>query len=198
MPGCEGAIESFRYGNSGFEYDTIGTSDPQGICGSGLIDLLAELRRHDLMTPMGVFADKKNELSVVPEHGITFSREDASHLAQAKAANYCGQILLMRKLGISPNDIDQLYLAGGFANYVDSASAAEIGFIAPVPPDRIKKVGNAAAEGARRMLLSRQKREAIEALIQTIQHVELETMPDFFDVFVDGCQFRPMILPDAT
>ncbi|MCH2595850.1 MAG: ASKHA domain-containing protein [Pirellulales bacterium] len=198
MPGCQGAIESFRYGNSGFEYDTIGTSDPQGICGSGLIDLLAELRRHDLMTPMGVFADKKNELSVVPEHGITFSREDASHLAQAKAANYCGQILLMRKLGISPNDIDQLYLAGGFANYVDSASAAEIGFIAPVPPDRIKKVGNAAAEGARRMLLSRQKREAIAALIQTIQHVELETMPDFFDVFVDGCQFRPMILPDAT
>ena len=192
MPGCEGAIESVRRTDEGFDYQTIGGVQPTGICGSGLIDLLAELRRHELMTPKGVFADKAKELSIVPDHGITFSRQDASHLAQAKAANYCGQIILMRKFGVSPDQIDRLYLAGGFANYVDSASAIDIGFIAPVPLERIEKVGNAAAQGAREMLLSNAKRTAIEQLIQKIEHVELETMSDFFDVFVEGCQFKPM------
>ena len=192
MPGCEGAIESLRRVDGRFQFKTIGDVEPRGICGSGLIDLLAELRRHDLMTPKGVFADKAREFMIVPEHGITFSRQDASHLAQAKAANYCGQILLMRKFGITPQEITRLYLAGGFANYVDAANAIEIGFLAPVEPDRIEKFGNAAAQGAREMLLSRRKRESIERLIKTVEHVELETMSDFFDMFVEGCQFKPM------
>ena len=210
MPGCEGAIESIRYvpdrdgletsrssGAPGgrFAFETIGNAAPQGICGSGLIDLLAVLRRHDLMSPKGVFANKATQFTIVPEQGITFSRNDASELAQAKAANYCGQIILMRKFGITPERIGALYLAGGFANYVDSVSAVEIGFLAPVPGERIHKVGNAAAQGAREMLLSRRKRTSIERLIRKIEHVELETMPDFFEVFVEGCQFKPMIAP---
>ena len=162
------------------------------MCGSGLIELLAELRRHEMMTPMGVFADKLPELMIVPEHGITFSREDASHLAQAKAANYCGQVLLMRRFGVTPEQITQLYLAGGFANYVDAASAIDIGFLAPVPVDRINKVGNAASSGAREMLQSYSKRKLIGRLIENVDHIELETMPDFFDMFVEGCQFKPM------
>ncbi|MCH7997886.1 MAG: TdeIII family type II restriction endonuclease, partial [Chloroflexi bacterium] len=145
MPGCEGAIESLRRVDGRFQFKTIGDVEPRGICGSGLIDLLAELRRHDLMTPKGVFADKAQEFMIVPEHGITFSREDASHLAQAKAANYCGQIMLMRKFGITPSEITRLYLAGGFANYVDAVNAIEMGFLAPVEPDRIEKFGNAAS-----------------------------------------------------
>ena len=195
MPGCDGAIESVRRVEGGFSYETIGGIAPSGICGSGLIDLLAELRRHDLMSPKGVFAEKARELQIVPEQGITFSRQDASHLAQAKAANYCGQIILMRKFGVSPDQIHRLYLAGGFANYVDTASAVDIGFLAPVADERIVKVGNTAAEGARQMLLSRSKRDAIEVLVKTVEHIELETMPDFFDVFVEGCQFKPMEIP---
>ena len=192
MPGCDGAIESIRRVHDGFDVRTIGGIEPHGICGSGFVELLAELRRHDLMTPMGVFADKAREFTIVPERGITFSRQDASHLAQAKAANSCGQLILMRKFGVHPDNISRLYLAGGFANYVDSASAVEIGFLAPVAADRIVKVGNAAAQGARQMLLSAKKREAIEQLSQHIEHVELETTADFFDVFVEGCQFKPM------
>lgn len=196
MPGCDGAIERIRYVDGRFECETIGDVPPAGICGSGLIDLLAELRRHDLMTPKGVFIDKKTELTIVPEHGITLSRADASHLAQAKAANYCGQAILMRAFGVRPDEINRLYLAGGFANYVDPQSAVDIGFLAPVPPDRIEKAGNAAAQGARQMLLSRRRREQIERLVQTIEHVELETTPDFFEMFVEGCQFKPMEWPD--
>ena len=193
MPGYDGAIESVRWSNGQFEYDVIGDTQPHGLCGSGLIDLLAELRRHDQMTPKGVFADKKQyELSIVPEHGITLSREDASNLAQAKAANYCGQFILIRHLGISPLDITECHLAGGFANYVDIENAIQIGFLASVPKDRITKIGNAAIQGAREVLISRQKRKSIEQLVKGIDHIELETTPDFFEVFVEGCQFKPM------
>ena len=193
MPGYDGAIESVRWSNGQFEYDVIGDTQPHGLCGSGLIDLLAELRRHDQMTPKGVFADKKQyELNIVPEYGITLSREDASNLAQAKAANYCGQFILIRHLGISPLDITECHLAGGFANYVDIENAIQIGFLASVPKDRITKIGNAAIQGAREVLISRQKRKSIEQLVKGIVHVELETTPDFFEVFVEGCQFKPM------
>jgi uncharacterized 2Fe-2S/4Fe-4S cluster protein (DUF4445 family) len=193
MPGYDGAIESVRWANGQFKCDVIGNVTAEGLCGSGLIDLLAELRRHDLMTEKGVFVDKKQfEMMVVPEQGISFSREDSSNLAQAKAANYCGQLLLMQHYGLKPENIDRLYLAGGFANYVNVENAIEIGFLAPVPIDRIEKVGNAAIQGAREILLSARKRSHIEALVKRIEHIELETRPDFFDAFVEGCQFKPM------
>jgi len=193
MPGYEGAIESIRWNNGDIAYNTIGDKAPQGMCGSGLIDLIAELRRYGQMEPKGIFADRKQyEMMLVPEYGITFSREDASNLAQAKAANYCGQYIVMRAFGIAPADVDVLYLAGGFANYVDVRNAIDIGFLAPVPEDRIVKVGNAAVQGAREVLLSRCKREAVEQLVKGIEHIELETTPDFFDIFVEACQFKPM------
>ena len=68
----------------------------------------------------------------------------------------------------------------------------EIGFLAPIPEDRVVKVGNASVAGAKQMLVSRRKRRSIEELVKRIEHVELETTPDFFDVFVEGCQFKPM------
>ncbi|MDA0746325.1 MAG: ASKHA domain-containing protein [bacterium] len=195
MPGYDGAIESIRIEDGKFVCSTIGDVAPQGICGSGLIDLLAELRRHGLMQPKGQFKDRSYEMTIVPEHGITFSREDASNLAQAKAANTCGQWIAMRHFGVGPEDIQKLYLAGGFANYVDVKNAIEIGFLAPVAEDRIVKIGNAAVQGAREVLLSRKKRTAIEELVKQVEHIELETTPDFFEVFVEGCQFKPM--PEA-
>ena len=192
MTGGDGAIEALQLNGNAWKYHTIGEVPPMGICGSGLVDLLAELRQHGLMTPKGVFADKRREWTIVPEHSITFSREDASNLAQAKAANYCGQFIVMRQFGVCPADISRLYLAGGFANYINVRNAIEIGFLAPVPEDRVVKVGNASVAGARQILLSRRKRRAIEELVQRIEHIELETTPDFFEVFVEGCQFKPM------
>jgi uncharacterized 2Fe-2S/4Fe-4S cluster protein (DUF4445 family) len=196
MAAYEGAIESVRLenGEPGIAYETIGGVAPVGICGSGLIDVLAELRRHGRMTEKGVFAEDRKlfELTLVPEHGITFSKEDASNLGQAKAANYCGQIILMRALGIDPGDVTRLYLAGGFANYVDVDNAVSVGLLAPVPVKRIVKVGNAALQGTREVLLSLTKRRDLEQRVRAIEHIELETTPDFFELFVDGCQFKPM------
>jgi uncharacterized 2Fe-2S/4Fe-4S cluster protein (DUF4445 family) len=192
MPGYPGAIESIHIEGDRFECRTIGNLLPQGICGSGLVDLLAELRRHGRMTEKGVFENKQYELMIAEEGGITFSREDASILAQAKAANTCGQFIAMRHFGVRPEEIACLYLAGGFANFVNAKNAIEIGFLAPVPEDRIVKIGNAALQGARETLLSQSVRRDLERDVKDIEHIELETTPDFFDVFVDGCQFKPI------
>lgn len=193
MQGVDGAIESIRREHDGsFVCRTIGGVQPEGICGSGLIDLIAELRRSGFMTPLGVFEAGASSLTVDAQAGITFSRADGSALAQAKAANTAGQWIVMRHLGIDPGDVDHLYLVGGFANYVNVANAIDIGFLPPVPPGRVVKVGNASVRGARRLLLSQTTRMWLEALVRRIEHVELETTPDFFDIFVEGCQFKPM------
>lgn len=196
MPAYPGAIEAVKWQEDGeIDYETIGDDAPMGLCGSGLISLLAELRRHNQMSPKGVFANRKQRiLPLFPEHGITFSREDASNLAQAKAANYCGQYIVLRHFGCTPQAITKLFLAGGFANYVNIADAVDIGFLAPVPAERIVKIGNAALGGAKAVLLSKKKRAAIEAFVKNIEHIELETTPDFFEIFVEGCQFKPMVI----
>jgi uncharacterized 2Fe-2S/4Fe-4S cluster protein (DUF4445 family) len=192
MPGYEGAVETVEIVDGKVQYTTIGGGHPQGICGSGLVDLLAELRRTGTMNQLGVFDDGSDSFYFAPENGMSVSRSDVSALAQAKSANYCGQRIVLRRYGVPLNGIEKLYLAGGFANYVDVANAVRIGFIANVPQERVAKVGNAALEGATIMLRSTRMRRVIEDMASQIEHVELETTPDFFDIFVDGCMFEPM------
>jgi len=192
MPGADGAIEGVRLDGGVFAFETIGDIEPVGICGSGLVDVLAELRRVDWMNEEGRFRDRLDEFVVAPEQGITFSRSDASLLAQAKAANACGQRILLRRLGVTADQVDRVYLAGGFANAVDVANAEAIGLLAPVPVERVVRVGNAALHGAAGLLLSKRRRDTLDGLIGRIEHVELETEADFFELFVDGCRFIPI------
>ena len=197
MPGYDGAVESLTLANGSVEYRTIGDAEPQGICGSGLVDLLAELRRTGRMNELGVLNGGEGEFFFAPDRGMSLSRSDISALAQAKAANYAGQYIVLRRYGVAPSGIRRLYLAGGFANYVDVGNAVDIGFIANLPPEKIVKVGNAALEGATIMLRSAAMRRTVDEMARRIEHVELETTPDFFDIFVEGCMFKPMHLPVA-
>ena len=192
MPGAVGAIESIRPDGAGFGWRTIGDATPEGICGSGLIDLLAVLRQTDRMSPNGAFAGGSRTLTVVADPEITFSRADASQLAQAKASNAVAQELLLREAGIVPAQVDRVVLAGAFANSIDPAHAIEIGFLAPFPVERIHRAGNASIRGAAALLLSSSRRARLERFVQEIHHVELEAEPDFFDLFVDGCRFLPL------
>jgi uncharacterized 2Fe-2S/4Fe-4S cluster protein (DUF4445 family) len=193
MPGADGAIETVRLDGDGFAYETIGGGDPAGICGSGLVDILAELRRADWMNTEGRFRDGADEYLIAPDHGISFSRADASLLAQAKAANACGQRILLRRLGVTADQVDRVYLAGGFANAINVANAVAIGLLADVPVERVERVGNAALHGAAALLLSASRRDALDGLVGRIEHVELETEEDFFELFVDGCRFVPIV-----
>ena len=195
LPACDGAIDSVKAVGNGFQYTTLSDSEPVGICGSGLVDLLAELKRTSQMTPLGVFTAEGNrarEVSVVDDPGITLSRMDASHLAQAKAASFCGQFILLRMLEIDPARVDNVFLAGGFADSIDIEAAISIGFLAPFPIDRVRRIGNAALEGARQLILDTQREERVARLVEEIEHVELETAEDFFEVFTEACQFKPM------
>ncbi len=192
MPGYVGAVESVKLTEDSCECKIIGEADPQGICGSGLIDLLAELRRTRKMNRLGVFADASQAFTFLPEKDMTLSRADISALAQAKSANYCGQYIALRKYGLPIERIAKLYLAGGFANYIDPQNAVNIGFIANFPQSKIAKVGNASLEGATVMLINTNMREVAESMTRKVEHIELETTPDFFEVFVEGCMFDPM------
>ena len=197
MPGYDGAIESVNLSNGVPEYRTIGDVEPQGICGSGLVDLLAELRRTNRMTELGVFKDGNMDFQFAPARGMSLSRADISALAQAKSANYSGQYIVLRNYGVRIEDISRMYLAGGFANYVSVENAVGIGFIAGVAADRVVKAGNASLEGATLMLVSRTMRRTAEEMAKLVEHVELETTPDFFDIFVEGCMFNPMKMAPA-
>lgn len=192
MPGYDGAVESVSLTADGVAYKTIGGAPPEGICGSGLVDLLAELRRCGLMNELGAFRNGDSEFRFAPDAGLSLSRADISALAQAKSANYSGQYIALRKYGVPVERVSKMYLAGGFANYIDAANAVSIGFVANMPIERIVKVGNASLEGATIMLLSGKLRRRMERMARGVEHIELETTPDFFDIFVEGCMFNPM------
>jgi uncharacterized 2Fe-2S/4Fe-4S cluster protein (DUF4445 family) len=193
MPGLDGAIAKIRIDDSGrVDTQVIGGGEPEGICGSGLIDLLSELRRTDHMNELGRFVDGESEFTVDAAHGITFHESDMNELAQAKGANVAGLQIISKNYGQAMADLDVFYLAGGFGRHLDIAAARRIGLIPDLPDEKIVQIGNAAIEGASIALLSVSRRRELEELVESIQHIELETDPDFFDHFVAGCQFRPL------
>lgn len=193
MPGLEGAIARIKIEDDGtVRTKVIGDRPADGICGSGLIDLLGELLRTERMNPFGRFENDERTFTVDAAREIAFHESDINELAQAKGANVAGLAIVAKRFGRSLADLDRFYLAGGFGRHLDLAAARRIGLIPDLPDDRLVQVGNAAIEGATIALLSVARRHELEVLVGKIEHVELETDPEFFDHFVAGCQFRPM------
>jgi len=196
MASYDGAIESIWLDDGEFSWRTIGNAAPVGLCGSGLIDILASLLQRGDMDEKGALVRKKGERNaevIVSDcHGITISGLDISHLAQAKAASNAGQKILMDRFGINPNEIDQLYLAGGFASHVNIDNAVKIGLLAPVNKYRVIKAGNTSLKGSVEALLNQGRRLHLEKVVTRAEHIELETENNFFDIFVEACFFKPM------
>lgn len=192
MPGLDGAIEKVHINEEGeAKITVIGDKTPEGICGSGLISLLAELKRTGIMNTFGRFEDDESAFIVDEAHDISFLESDVNELAQAKGANVAGLRIVAQSYGQSLGEVDKFYLAGGFGRHLDIEAAKEIGLIPNLPTAKIVQIGNAAIEGACLALLSTSRRRDLEERIKTIEHVELETDPNFFDHFVEGCQFQP-------
>lgn len=193
MPGLEGAIESVAIDADGeFRLGVIGDVPPQGICGSGLVDLLSELLRTGRMNRMGRFEDDQPRIEIDPQHRIDFLESDVNELAQAKGANVAGLQVIFSQYGIDFDDIDVFYLAGGFGRHMRVDAAREIGLIPFIGADKIVQIGNAAIEGASIALLSTSARAELETLVKKVEHCRLETHPRFFDFFVEGCQLKPI------
>jgi uncharacterized 2Fe-2S/4Fe-4S cluster protein (DUF4445 family) len=193
MPGLEGAIEGAWIGADGrVKLDVIGGGEPEGICGSGLIDILGELLRTERMNQLGRFADGMKRFVLHEGNRIAIDEHDISSLAQAKGANVSGLHIVLNTLGRAFEDLRVFYLAGGFARHINLDAARRIGLIPDLPDAKLVKIGNASIEGAAIALRSVAKRRELEELVKRIEHVELETDPSFFGYFVEGCQFMPV------
>ncbi len=193
MPALPGAIERITLLDDGrIETRVIGDAPPEGICGSGLVDLLSELLRTDRMNALGRFEHGEDGFVVDAKHQIIFRERDVSELAQAKGANVAGLHILFKNYGVRFEDVEVFYLAGGFARHLDIEATRRIGLVPAIEPSRIVQAGNMSAQGAMLALLSQTRREQLERLVRAAVHVELETDLAFFDYFVAGCQFQPV------
>ncbi len=193
MPALDGAVEDVRIGDDGsFQLQTVGDAVPQGICGSGLVALMSELLRTGRMNERGRFEDDGHRITLDADNAIYFLEGDVNELAQAKGANVAGLQVVFNQFGIDFDQVGLFYLAGGFGRHMNIDAATRIGLIPAIPADRMVQIGNAAIEGATIALLSKRKREELEQLVRRVEHCRLETHPQFFDFFVDGCQFHPI------
>jgi uncharacterized 2Fe-2S/4Fe-4S cluster protein (DUF4445 family) len=212
MRAATGAIEAVRIEGDELELQVIGDVAPAGICGSGLVDAVAELARAGLIDPSGRFlaeeglagigsrlADRLVSLEsgerifVLHWHGepgdaeraVYLSQRDVRELQFAKAAIATGWRLLIEELGVAETEIQQVLLAGSFGSYLSPASAVRIGLVPKLPLARIVSAGNVAGEGAKMALLSLQERHAAHAMLEEIEYVELSDRSDFNDRFLE-------------
>ncbi len=199
MPGLDGAIEDVTLDETGeFAVGVIGGGAPEGICGSGLVDLMSELLRTGRMNDMGRFEDGATRFTLDAVHDVYLLESDVNELAQAKGANVAGLQVVFSNYGIAFGEVDVFYLAGGFGRHLKKEASRRIGLIPNLPDTTIVQVGNAAIEGACIALLSVARRDALEALVKRVEHCRLETHPDFFEFFVEGCQFKPVESADRV
>jgi uncharacterized 2Fe-2S/4Fe-4S cluster protein (DUF4445 family) len=195
MPGLPGAIEKVEIAADGsVRVGVIGDVPPEGICGSGLVDLLSELLRTNRMNTLGRFEHGEDRfiLDIKSDSPIYFTEGDINELAQAKGANVAGLHVLFHDYGMGFEVAVVFYLAGGFGRHLNVESSKRIGLIPKLDSAKILQVGNASIEGACLALLSRSKRLELESLVRKAVHCRLEAHPDFFDFFVEGCQFNPV------
>jgi uncharacterized 2Fe-2S/4Fe-4S cluster protein (DUF4445 family) len=189
MPALDGAIQDVEMVDGAFRLGVIGGGQAVGICGSGLVDLLSELLRTGRMNELGRF-DDGGRIDLAED--LYFLESDVNELAQAKGANIAGVRAVCETYGVSFEEIEVFYLAGGFGRHLKVPAAQRIGLIPAIDPARIVQAGNAAFEGASIALRSAAKRRELEELVKRVEHCRLETHPQFFDFFVDGCQFGPV------
>jgi uncharacterized 2Fe-2S/4Fe-4S cluster protein (DUF4445 family) len=217
MRAADGAIEVVRLDDSpeGVSLEVIGDSEPQGLCGSGLVDAVAELVRVGLLDASGRFISEEQAAEQVPglagrltavgqervfvlhrpapdaapEDTVYLSQRDVRELQFGKAAIATGWTLLLEQLGVEPGDVQQVLLAGSFGSYLSPAAAVRIGLVPKLPVLRIVSAGNVAGEGAKMGLLSVQERAGAAALLEEVSYVELSDRTDFNDRFVDLLAF---------
>ena len=218
MRGCTGAIEKVVV-DGRLRTNVIGNVPPVGLCGSGLIDVAAELLRHRILTPQGrlqmpqelpadvlpdlarriVFQDGKvsfllaTGLETADGQPIVLTQRDLRQLQLATGAIRAGVAVLVRQAGLEPKNLQQVLIGGGFGNFISLSNAQRIGLLpSEIEHRKIRYVGNTSLDGARLVALSRQARELAEQLARRTQHVDLAADVEFQRVFAES-----MIFPEA-
>jgi len=198
MRASPGAIEHVKIFNNGeTKIDVIGDQHPIGICGSGILDAVAQLRERGLLNQRGRLS-KNNPCIQLDAHGkpfftlsdtaeaVTLSQKDIDQILLAKGAIRAGIDILMDYLRITPKDIDEVVIAGAFGSYMLPEHAMGIGMLPTIPLERVKIVGNAAGAGAQMMLVNIQARRAAEMLAEKMEYLELTVYPEFSIFYANG------------
>ena len=198
MRGAAGAVDHVKYEAGKWSYTTVGNKPAVGLCGSGLIDLVAGLLDAGMLDENGVLRsgqEKQGVFILVPperggnERGVYLTQKDLGEVQLAKAAIAAGIQMLMERLGITEDDICSVYIAGAFGNYMDPVSAGKIGLLPETLVKKVKPVGNAAGEGAKIALVNEKKMLEMDELVRKIEFVELAASADFQDHFIDELGF---------
>jgi len=214
MRAADGAIEVVTMTPDELTLKVIGDAEPQGLCGSGLVDAVTGLVRAGLLDSSGRFVPDEQAAALAPglagrltrigqervfvlhwrgaaEDSIYLSQRDVRELQFAKAAIATGWQILLEEAGLEAADVKQVLLAGSFGSYLSPASAIRIGLVPKVPVMRVVSAGNVAGEGAKMALLSLRERAGGLALLEEVRYVELSDRADFNDRFVDQLPFPP-------
>lgn len=200
MRAAPGAIERLRLIDDRVEYQTIGGAPPAGICGSGVLDAMAQLYLAGVLDASGRMGDHprvrsgegKREFVLVSEEerdgrpAIVITQRDVRQLQLAKGAIRAGIQLLVQAKGRTEEEIEQVIIAGAFGSYIDVASAVAIGMLPPLPLNRFRQVGNAAGMGAKLALISRSKRAEAQTIAHKVRYIELTTAPRFAETFAQA------------
>ena len=198
MRGAAGAVDHVKFEDGKWSYTTVGDKPAVGLCGSGLIDLVAGLLDAGMLDENGVLSsgqEKSGVFVLVPkeqagtEKGVYITQKDIGEVQLAKAAIAAGIQMLEKQLGIMEDQIDSVYIAGAFGNYMDPVSAGRIGLFPETLVRKVKPVGNAAGEGAKIALVNERKMLEMDELVRKIDFVELAASADFQDYFIDELGF---------
>ena len=214
MRAADGAIEVVTMTPDELTLKVIGDAEPQGLCGSGLVDAVTGMVRVGLLDSSGRFVRQEQAAGIAPglaerlttigkervfvlewrgaaEDSIYLSQRDVRELQFAKAAIATGWQILLEEAGLEAADVKQVLLAGSFGSYLSPASAIRIGLVPKVPVMRVVSAGNVAGEGAKMALLSLRERAGGLALLEEVRYVELSDRADFNDRFVEQLPFPP-------
>ena len=204
MRAAPGAIERVRIRGAAVSTYTIGRLPAIGICGSGILDALAELLTAGAIDRRGNFCPEasgvralggQTEFLLVPaaetghRRDIAVTRGDVNEIQLAKAAIRAGIDVLLQEADCEPGEIEEIVVAGAFGSYLDLSSAMRTGLLPEAPLERFRQVGNAAGAGARQMLLSLERRRAAQTIARRVEYVELAAHPAFHRRFVTAMGF---------
>jgi len=202
MKAVTGAIEKVRISPETYEteYETVGDVKPVGLCGSAMVDVVAEMLKGGIINQHGRFSSsiktpRLKMVDAIPEFVLAWGNEtatrkeiavtqkDINEIQLAKAAMFTGCSILMKRKRVKREDLDRVFIAGAFGSYINPENAKFIGLVPDVPTEKIRFVGNTAVTGAKMALISREARETAEALSKKVRYLELAIDPDFSQEF---------------
>lgn len=203
MRASRGAIHKVRLTPAGVSYETVGNVPAKGLCGSGLIDAVAEMFRAGHIDRAGRLQSRGEFVTehhgepaflLVPEglaeRDIFITQRDIENILCAKAAIYAGISVLLRETGVSMEDVSRVYIAGAFGSHLDLQSAVTLGLIPDVPLERIKFLGNTSLTGAKMALLSQAAMEEAQKIAERVTYYDLASCPYYYQEFL-AAKFLP-------